>query len=181
MILYNDITYSFHRTEHGNPGLCPARVLMELIPFDQNPFLHLLRHRCVGVVRRLRRYYGSVRLPVSVHRQRTSLDFLTRPTPVRGGHWLSRFSRSLFLCMHRFSDRVGYGCVSLYRLIHRGLPYPPTVSAPQRRFRGSIAGPAHAFVNASRKALRPTTHDSRSVWLATPLPYDSFIRNKLPV
>ena len=107
MILYNDITYSFHRTEHGNPGLCPARVLMELVPFDQNPFLHLLRNRCVGVVRRLRRYYGSVRLPVFVHCQISSLDLLTRPTPTRGEHWLSRFSRSLFLYMHRFLTAWG--------------------------------------------------------------------------
>ena len=41
--------------------------------------------------------------------------------------------------------------------------------------------PACAPVNASCPALRPSTHDSGSVWLARPSPYGSFIRTSTPV
>jgi len=62
-----------------DPALSPERVLLAQVPLGQTPSLHLLRRRCSGFVRRLPRYYGSVRLPVFVHRRRTSLDFPTRP------------------------------------------------------------------------------------------------------
>jgi hypothetical protein len=41
---------------------------------------------------------GLVRLPVSVHRQRPSLDFPTRPaaSSAAGGHRISRFSRKVW-------------------------------------------------------------------------------------
>jgi hypothetical protein len=48
-------------------------------------------------------------------------------------------------------------------------------------FRGSIAWPIVAPVNASYMALRPCPQDSESAWLARPSPYDSFIRYILPV
>ena len=41
--------------------------------------------------------------------------------------------------------------------------------------------PAHTSVNASPMLLRAPAHDSRPVWVATPSPYDSFIRCSLPV
>ena len=41
--------------------------------------------------------------------------------------------------------------------------------------------PACAPVNASPPALRPSTHDSGSGWLAEPFPCDSCIHNSLPV
>ena len=41
--------------------------------------------------------------------------------------------------------------------------------------------PACAPVNASPPALRPSTHDSGSGWLAGPFPCDSFIHNSSPV
>ncbi|MGO9060795.1 MAG: hypothetical protein ACLQU2_25950 [Candidatus Binataceae bacterium] len=41
--------------------------------------------------------------------------------------------------------------------------------------------PACAPVNASRPALRLTTHDSRSGWFATPFLCDSFIHDSTPV
>jgi hypothetical protein len=50
------------------PGTCrPVRV-----PLGQLPFLHHLRSRCPGLVRRLRRYYGAVRLPMLVHLRLTA-------------------------------------------------------------------------------------------------------------
>jgi hypothetical protein len=41
--------------------------------------------------------------------------------------------------------------------------------------------PALPPVNTSMAASRPTTHDSRPGWLATPFLYDSFIHNSTPV
>jgi len=41
--------------------------------------------------------------------------------------------------------------------------------------------PACAPVNASMAALRLTTHDSGSGWIAIPFLYDSFIRYSTPV
>jgi hypothetical protein len=41
--------------------------------------------------------------------------------------------------------------------------------------------PACAPVNASPPALRPSTHDSGSGWLAGPFPCDSCIHDSLPV
>src|SRR5262245_49972686 len=41
--------------------------------------------------------------------------------------------------------------------------------------------PACAPVNASPPALRPSTHDSGSGWLARPFPCDSFIHDSSPV
>jgi transposase len=67
------------------------------------------RTRSPGVVRPLRRYYGAVRLPVSVHPGRTASAFSRRPATnlVTGRHGTSRFSRMKAPCMHRFSDRAG--------------------------------------------------------------------------
>jgi hypothetical protein len=55
------------RTGRDYPALSPDRVLLAQVPLGQTPSLHLLRRRCSGFVRRLPRYYGSVRLPVFVH------------------------------------------------------------------------------------------------------------------
>jgi len=185
IILYTDITYLFHLAVHESPVQCPARVLVQPVPFDQPPFLRLLRHLYVDVVRRLRRYYGAVRLPVLVHRQITPLGFLTRPRPIvkhEGKHWLSRFSRRLFLYSLRVSDRAGPIRLLRYQDDRYCLPRPSRVSAPGVNSISRLnTWLAHTFVNASRLTLRPTAHDSRSAWFATPLLYDSFIRNNLPV
>jgi mutator family transposase len=66
------------------PVLCPGHGTLIRIPLDQPPSLHLLRG-CFArsFVRRLRRYYAAVRLPVIVHRRRASSDFPTRSPEVR--------------------------------------------------------------------------------------------------
>lgn len=182
--LYNHRPYVFQRMGHDTPVLSPVRVLLELVPFDQSPSLHLLRDGWLSrLVRRLRGYYGSVRLPVFVHRQITSLDLLTRSARhLADKHRLSRFSRKLFLYMLRFFDRAGFGSPSRFRDLRYGLPLSPTVSAPWSKVLSRLDGwPVHTFVNASRLASRPTAHDSRPVWFVKPLPYDSFIHNNLPV
>ena len=55
------------------PGLRPVQVGLLCIPCARVPFLHRLRSLCIArglcssVVRRLRQYYGLVRLPSGVH------------------------------------------------------------------------------------------------------------------
>jgi len=141
--LYNHLTYAIQLTGHDTPVLSPVRVSLDLVPFDQSPSLHPLRDGWLSrLVRELRGYYDSVRLPMFVHRQITSLDLLTRSARhLADDHRLSRFSRRLFLYMLRVFDRAGFGCPSRFRDLRCGLPLPPTVSAPWSRFfRGSMAG-----------------------------------------
>jgi len=165
-------------------GSAPGACVADRSPLDQAPSLHPLRNGWLSrLVRELRRYYDSVRLPMFVHRQITSLDLLTRSAQrLADKHRLSRFSRRLFLYMLRFFDRAGFGSPSRYRDLRYGLPLPPTVSAPWSKVLSRLNGwPVHAFVNASRLTSRSTAHDSRSVWFVGPLPYDSFMHNHLPV
>jgi hypothetical protein len=51
------------------PALRPGRGLLTRVPLGQVPSLRHLRCRSAGFVRRLRRYYGPVRLPWVVHRR----------------------------------------------------------------------------------------------------------------
>src|SRR6266404_5268994 len=129
-IFHGCLPYPPQRTLHDAPVQCPVRVLPRRLPFGQTPSLHSLRHRRIGIARRrasfvrgLRRYYGSVRLPASVHHRRTSLEFSMRPH--RAG-WaerrISRFSRRLLPCMPGVSDLAGYQCSLPKRNIDCGLP-----------------------------------------------------------
>src|SRR5271170_4822637 len=111
------LTYPLERTVHAVPALYPERVLLWQVPFGQAPSLHPLRHRCSGLVRGLRRYYRPVRLPLSVHRRRASIDFPTRPatSATAGGRGISRFSREVFPYVRGVSDRAGSLCLLRYR------------------------------------------------------------------
>ena len=121
-ILPCSLTYPLQRLLHAVPALCPERVLLSQVPFGRSPSLRPLRASasgagsslCPAVVRGLRRYYGTVRLPMFVHHRRASLDFPTRPaTPSAAGeHGISRFSREVFPHMHGVSDRAGSRRVS---------------------------------------------------------------------
>src|SRR5262245_145602 len=176
--------YPLQRTARADPARCPGRVLLVQAPFSQAPSLHPLRSRYSGVVRRLRRYYGPVRLPRVVHRRRVSIDFPTRPaTPSSTGNpGLSRFSREMCPSMLGVSDRAGLRCVSRYRRAGCGLPPSSTASASRRIVVSRLnTRPALPPVNASRPSSPTATHDSGPVWAANPSPYDSCIRNTSPV
>ncbi len=80
-----DSAYPSPRLVHITPALCPVCAERAQVPLDQAPSLRLFRGRTAGVVQRLRRYYGPVRLPGAVHRRRASLDFPTRPAVLHGG------------------------------------------------------------------------------------------------
>src|SRR5271166_1146999 len=93
------LTYPLQRTVRAAPALCPGRVLLLWVPLGQSPSLRLLRRRHeAGFVRRLLRYYGTVRLPMPVHHRRTSYTSPTRPAISRRRyHGTSRFSNKMSL------------------------------------------------------------------------------------
>src|SRR5260370_27582368 len=78
LILPCYLTYPLERAVHTVPALSPECVAFEQIPLGPTPSLRRLRSRSFGLVRRLRRYYWSVRLPLSVHRRLRSFDSPTR-------------------------------------------------------------------------------------------------------
>ena len=184
------LTYPLKRAGHVFPALCPGHVTLEHLPLGQSPFLHCLRSRTGGFVRQLRKYYGTVRLPVSVHHRCASLDF-----PMRSGipslpdkHGISRFPLKMLTYMLRVSDRARSKSVSRYRRLQSCLPLSSTTSAPRSGHRwrdgGSISRlntwPARSPVNASPSPLRTKVHDSGPVWSATPSLYETFIHYTLP-
>jgi hypothetical protein len=126
---------------------------------------------------------GLSELPASVHHRRASLDFSMPPKRAGlGGRRISRFSRKLLPCMPGVLDRAGYHWASPTR--HTGCCLPPasTESASRVRLLSRLNTlPALSPVNASPSLLRAPPHDSGSLWLASPLTYDSFIHYNLPV
>src|SRR5215467_11277068 len=177
-------TYPLQRTGRAFPALGPGRVVLGRIPFGRSSSLHLLRRRLPGIVRRLQRYYGTVRLPVLVHRRRVSLDFPTRPVPPSGAgeHRVSRFSCEVFPYVHGVSDHAGPDRISRCRCVRCGLPLSPTASAARSDALSRLnTRPARTPVNASTLPLREAPHDSGPSWVASPLTCDSFIHNTSPV
>ena len=48
--------YAIQRLGHASPVLCPVRALLAHVPLGPRPWLHRLRRRSPGLVRRLRSY-----------------------------------------------------------------------------------------------------------------------------
>lgn len=70
--------YAVQRLGHASPVLCPVRALLAHVPLGRRPWLHRLRHRLPGFVRRLHSYYAGVRLLLSVHHRLRLLAFPMR-------------------------------------------------------------------------------------------------------
>src|SRR6266404_2358214 len=177
-------TYPLQLTVHALPALSPGHVLLGQVSLGQSPSLRRLRRRWPGLVRRLYWYYGTVRLPLLVHRRRASLDFPTRPAApsVAGEQGTSRFSCEMFPCVHGVSDRAGPERISRYRCARWCLPLIPTASASRTLLLSRLnTRPIRTPVNASTNPLRETPHDSGPLWVASPSAYDSFIHNTSPV
>ena len=183
------LAYPLQRIGQDLPALSPEPVALERLSLGQSPFLHCLLGLRLGLVRQLRRYYETVRLPVTVHRRGASLDFPARSaTSFTDSHGISRFPLKVLACMRRVSDRARSRSVSRLRRLQFCLPHSSRASAPRssHRFRdgGSISRlngwPARTPVNASPSSLRTKVHDSKPVWIATPSLYETFIHNTLP-
>jgi hypothetical protein len=54
------LSYTFKSRKHALPARCPARASLARVPLGPLPWLHRLRLRSSGVVRRLPRYFGGV-------------------------------------------------------------------------------------------------------------------------
>src|SRR5437899_4093406 len=184
LILTGSLTYPLQRTGRVRPARCPGHVLLLQVPFGQTSTLHPLRRWLPSLVRRLRRYYRSVRLPVFVHHRRASLDFPMRPQTysVWGERGISRFPREVLPYVQGVCDRAGLRCTSRYRCTGWGLPLSPTASASRSEFLTRLnTRPARSPVNASTPPSRAAPHDSGPMWVATSHSYDSFIHYTSPV
>ena len=138
-----------------------------------------------ALIRQLLRYYGSVRLPASVHHRLS-------PSRVHDSGRASRYpagTRVLPASVQSASrhalvlrPRGDLRALASLRARRCCLPRAIRTSAPRRLswFRGSIARPASSPVNASRPPLRASSHDSGPASLATLLLDDSFIHCRLP-
>jgi len=78
-VLRCGLTYTLERAGRVGPALGPGRVALRRVSLGPLPSLPHLRCLFRGVVRRVRGYYGAVRLPVLVHHRRMSSDFSMRP------------------------------------------------------------------------------------------------------
>ena len=166
-------------------ALCPEHVLLKRLPLGQLPSLHPLRSPLTSLVRRLPRYYGAVRLPMTAHHRLVSSDFPMRPRfpceqrqswdlpiPVQG---VSVRARGLRPRRVRAPLALSMRTVLPSTNVHSiGTLESRTISRLNTR-------PARTPVNASLRPLRSPAHDLGSMWLATPSSYDSFIHDTSPV
>jgi hypothetical protein len=54
------VPYAVQRLGHASPALRPVRALLTRVPLGSQPWLHQLRRRSPGFVRRLRCYYSGI-------------------------------------------------------------------------------------------------------------------------
>ena len=176
---FGRLSYAVKRTSHVvSPHRSAGHARCNRISLGLWPSLHGLRRRraCTrSFVRPLLRYFAAVRLPVSLAHRCTPIGFSMRSVLVASQQTteddgISRFPNSVFVCVHRVSDRVESKATSPKRLPRCGLRHSPTASAPQST-RTSRHGacisrlngwPALPPVNASPTPSRMCTHDSES-------------------
>jgi len=122
------------------PARCPGHRRLTGVSLGRTPSLHKLR-RLVVFVRSLHRYYGSVRLPNTVHTGITDLPSPAVPPTIRAdGAGVSRFS-SMKLHVRRVPvTPPGPTATRLSRRSRFCHPLGTTKAAPGNRFfRSSIA------------------------------------------
>ena len=99
------LTHTEQVAQLADPALSPGRGRLLDVLLGRSPSLHALRQRLPAVVRTLRRYYATVRLPAGVHVGLLAHGLLQ---PARhsatGVDGVSRFSRVEFPCMPGVSD-----------------------------------------------------------------------------
>src|SRR5215469_18441714 len=76
--LPRSLPYAVQRLGHTLPALCPECALLIRVPLVPRPWLHRLRRRSPGFVRRFLSYYAGVRLLQVVHRRLRLLAFPPR-------------------------------------------------------------------------------------------------------
>jgi hypothetical protein len=91
LILLCCLTYPLKRAGRTFPALSPECVALGRVPLGQSPSLHRLRSRFLGLVRRLRRYFGNC--PTS--RVRSSSAYVLRLPDAVCGSLFRRRTRDL--------------------------------------------------------------------------------------
>src|SRR5215469_15866246 len=131
LILRCCLSYPLERAARVFPALSPDRVTFGRVPLGQSPSLRRLRCRSLGLVRRLRRYYGPVRLPTSVHHRCLSFDFPTRSAVLSSAdrRGISRFPVKVLAYMHGVSDRAESRYTLRWRCTRYCLPPSSAASA----------------------------------------------------
>ena len=177
-------THTAQVAQLAGPALSPGRGRLPDVLLGRSPSLHALRRCLLTLVRTLRRYYATVRLPTDVHvglRAQGLLQPARRIFP-DGHRWgLPVLARGV--SMHAWGLRLRRVLRTL------ALAHPPVLPSAMRNDVGTRVAiisqlntlPACAPVNASMAASRLATHDSRSGWFATPFLCDSFIHYSTPV
>ena len=185
------LTYPLERAGRVFPALSPERVTLGRVSLGQPPSLPRLHGRFLGFVRRVRRYYGAVRLPTSVRHRRTPFGFPIRSAALSAAdrRGISRLPRKVLPYMPGVFDRAGSEHTSRWRHAQCCLPRSSTASASRRacclRSRACISRlntqPVRPPVNASSPPSRAAPHDSGSLWFARPSTRETFIHSTLPV
>jgi len=153
--------HDFLGTE-SHPVFCVAMFpLVSLLPS-----IPLRRQLFSVFVRELRRYYETVRIPVTVHHRRASLDFTVRTTAAfaaSANHGTSRFSRRLYTAT-RSRSLTPPGIDGSRHVVPSIAAQPGLLTRghPDLLFRGSILGLPATSVNACTRTLRGAHHDSRT-------------------
>src|SRR5215831_16787854 len=120
------LSYAVQRLGHANPALRPVRALLAHVPLGPRPWLHRLRSRLPGLVRRLRRYYAGVRLLWIVHQRLRLLAFPPRTISPEGLWPIQRSPGS--------RTRSVRTCQGLLWIVHqrlRLLAFPPRTISPE--------------------------------------------------
>ena len=165
------LPHAVQRLGHARPALGPVRALLVRIPLGPRPWLHRLRRRCPGFVRRLHSYYGGVRLLLIVHRRLRLLTFPPRTIWPRG-LWPTKRSpgsrtRSVRACQV-LRPRRAVQTLALARL-NMSPSATQTASAPGISFLSRLNGwPARSPADASPTSSRTPAHGLGPMWFATP-------------
>lgn len=167
-LAFGRLSYAVKRSSHIiGPHRAAGHARCNSISLGLWPSLHGFHHRegCTrSFVRPLLRYDATVRLPVSLAHRYTPIGFSMRSASLAlqqatEDDGISRFLSSVFVCVHRVCDRVGFKATSPQRLPQCGLLLIPTVSAPQTT-RTSGHGACISRVNGWPTSLRMGRHDS---------------------
>ena len=162
----------------SHPVFCPT--VFPLVSFL--PSIPLRRRIYTVFVRELRRYYEAVRIPMTVHHRRASLDFTVRTPSAFAAvatHGTSRFSRRLIGCMLKVSDPAGSHSFSPLRNCGCCLPHISKVSAPRFNILSGLnTWPTSNPVNASSGPSQAHPHDSGSLSMASRLKVNRITNNQ---
>jgi len=168
------LTHTVQVAQLADPALSPGRGRLPNVLLGRLPSLHALRPRLPALVRTLRRYYATVRLPTGVH-----VGLLA--------HGLLQPARRIFRDGRRWGLPVLARGVSMHATGLRlrrvrpmlAITHPPMLPSVMLNDIGTPIAiisqlntlPAFSPVNASMAASRLATHDSGPGWIAIPFRY----------